>query len=148
MNKVVFILIILGGGFVFPNTLICEAISNSQINKMQISYTSRQIETIDLVRHSLSDADIATGATQRIYSRTYSDSSHRGGYVVSYCNPDDNEISGNSGMSVYSRCKVANSSDDVFFSFRLDKDHNNGEVSISYLGNDILTNELTLQSCK
>lgn len=142
MIKVIFSSIVLNSSFAFSNTITCDAISGSQINKVQISYTSTQIETIDLIK-----AETAT--TERIYSRTYSDPSIRGGYVVSYCNPDDNEITEHSGMSAYSSCKVANSSDDVQFSFRLNKDHTDGKVSITYLSlsSGILKSELTLRSC-
>lgn len=151
MNKAVFILCTICSSFSFAGILTCDVVKDpralgSKNEKVQIAFTRTQVETIDLIKMTLDEAD--STSSQRIYSRTYSDSSNRGGYKVSYCNPDENQVSEESGISIYSHCKAANSSDDVMFSAYLNDELQKGKITIDFLGKDIVRKEISLHSCK
>ncbi|MNL17217.1 hypothetical protein D3C87_1382980 [compost metagenome] len=153
MNKAVLLICTVFSSLSFAKSLTCHAIQNSTfaesvVGKVEIVFNNRQVETIDYIETSSEDSMEAPKAPQRIFSRTYSDPTNRGGYAISYCNPDTNEISEYTGISIYSHCKVQKSSDDVFFDFRLDKSLTKGEFSITFLGKEIEEKKVILDSCK
>ena len=136
MNKVILFAGILISSSAFADTVICKVIPQGEV---EITHTATQVQTLDL-RDS--------GKTTRIYSRTDRDPSNRGGYKVSYCNPDNNEVSDRTGMSIYSHCKAAGTTDDVMFTFFLDKEFVAGKVTIDYLGKDIVHAEIGMRDCQ
>ena|GEM_PF-5141592 len=135
MMKLVFAISIFASSVSFAEVVECKADASE---KVSVTHNSKQIQTIDY---------IAGGQTKRVYSRTNQDSLNRGGYQVSYCNPDENEITESYGMQAHSRCRVAGSGADLMFYFLVNKDLTQGKISITYMGKDVIHNEIILSAC-
>lgn len=84
-------------------------------------------------------------------SGTSSTPSVRGGYQVSYCSSDENEISESTKrISISSQCVKYGSADEVFFDFSLSQDTMSAEYTVSVLisGSEPIQRFGEFENCK
>ncbi len=144
MTKAAFLLISFFSSISFGDTLSCKVVGDSTFRGEQdyvlITHNAKQIETIAYLKTE-------SKQTTTIYSRTLANSFIRGGYDVSYCNPDSNEVS-DYKMSIDSLCVVKDSSDQINFYFRLDRKAKVGKYSYSMSATNPLEKTILYTDCQ
>ncbi len=147
-------MIALKSSFIFADELKCDVKSKQvdpqNIEKLQVTFNHQQVLKIQLIPQVLDKVNVDQEDVPRVlYSRDFPVYSIRGGYEVSYCNPDESsvlEITKN--LSVYSHCMVKNSNDKVLLHFTLDRKRKEGSYSMNYLGVDMKLEEFEFHNCQ